>query len=387
MLRNRYVIGGGILFALILANIINYLLSGWGLITVNVKEAPLGQVIKSIERQGWVRIYSDIDPTSPVTMTVIKVPLAEAMASLSVNIGGNDRQPRGGGGPGGPGGAGGAGAPGGGPGGGGPGGGGGGGGGAQWKLGFFAAPTSAQVKQEILNFEQGNVSDDMRVYSYGAALDMLGTSDPDTEISAADPRLQNWPGYKAPPVAITPAAGNTADDQAATPPPAPPAPPTTVQDYFKALAEEADIWIMAPESWAPNVPAPAPSSSIISAVKHLVGSAHGSVQQAIILTSRRRGGGQRGGGGGESGWVYTEDRMRNAINGLPPEERPDAITQLNNEVKFMHDVQSAQPDQRRAMMRDHFKDRMTQSDMRRSPEKRAQRYARAVANRQTARGQ
>ena len=43
--------------------------------------------------------------------------------------------------------------------------------------------------------------------------------------------------------------------------------------------------------------------------------------------------------------------------------------------------------QRRDMMRKHFMNRMGQNDFRRSPEKRAQMYARAVSNRQAARGQ
>jgi hypothetical protein len=393
MLQNRYVIGGGIIFVLIVANIISYIFSGWGLITIHVNNAPIAQVVKSIERQGWVTIYSDLDPGSTVTMDVIRVPLPEAMATLCANITRPDNgeaHP-----PGGVAADGGAGRPpgGGAPGGGGPGegggrrNGGGFGGGAQWKLGFFAAPTSAQVKDEIRNFQSSNLGDEAKIFSYPTPLDMLaGDSDMP---SVADPRLQAWPGYKAPPPPVAPVADNSGDGSPA-PPADPPAPPSTVQDYLNALAQESDIWIVAPASWEAHVAAaPSPSASIIRAVKSLVGSAHGSVQEAIILTSRRGGGGgQRGGGfgGGDTGWAYTEDRIRNAIGGLPPEDRPAALNQLTAEVKFMHDVQAAPADQRRDMMRKHFMNRMGNNDFRRSPEKRAQRYARAVSNRQTATG-
>jgi hypothetical protein len=357
MLRNRYVIAGAILAVLLVANILNWIFSGWGLITVTVTNAPLGQVIKSIERQGWVTVYSDLDPSTPVSMYVVKVPLAEAMETLTANLGGTDdsgkRLPS-----------------------------------ADWHLGFFAAPTSAGVKQEIHAFQAGTLDDDAKIYSFGTPLQMLAT--PDTDMPAADPRLQTWPGYKAPPAPPTPAANDASNGQPADAPAAP-QPPTNVQDYFHALAEQSDIMIVAPGSWAPNVPAPPPSSSIIHAVKKLVGTAHGSVEEAIVLRSRERreggGGGGRGFAGGDTGWSYMQDRMENAIRGLPPEARPDATAQLQQEAKFHQDLEAAPPDQRRDLMRKHFMGKMGQNNWRRSPQKRAQMYARAVSNRQSARGQ
>jgi hypothetical protein len=352
MLRNRYVLGGGIIAILILANIISYILSNWGLITVKVTDAPLSQVIKSIERQGWVTIYTDLPADTKVTMWVDHVPLPEAMESLSANVSG------------------------------------------QWHLGFFAAPTSGAVKQEILAFQAGSVGDDTKTYSYPTPMDMLSSGNDDDGLPASNPYLQTWPGYHAPPAPPVQTADNNtnnADGQAPDPAPAPPAPPTTLQDYLQAVAQEADVWIMAPASWAPNVPAPPANISVSHAVKDLVSDAHGSVQQVIVLRGRQRrgpGGGQRGGfGGGDTGWAYMQDRMQNAINGLPADARPEATAQLAAEVKFQQDVQAAPPDQRRTMMRDHFMNRMGQNNWRRSPDKRAQMYQRAVSNRQSARGQ
>ena len=166
-----------ILGILVVANIAYQYYLNWGLITVKVHDAPLGKVIKSIEWQGWVKIYTNLDLNSKVSMYVDHVPLAEAMETLAVNVdiprpanrpdnGNGDRgrnRPDGanfggppGGGP--PGGGGGGGR-------GGFGGGGFGGGSAQWNLAFFVAPTSAQVKSEILSFEQDNRDDDTKIYS------------------------------------------------------------------------------------------------------------------------------------------------------------------------------------------------------------------------------
>jgi hypothetical protein len=338
MSQNRVLIGAGIIVLLILANIIRYVFLDWGLITIHAHEMPLAQVIKSIDRQGWVTIYTDMDPTTPVTMDCDKAPLAEAMETLTANIGG------------------------------------------QWKLGFFTAPTSAQVKNEIRSFQTGTAGDDTKIYSYQTPLQMLAT---DPDMPAADPRLQAWPGYQAPPPA--PAPPPPADGSQPDQPPAPPAPPSNLQDYLNAFAQESDIWVMSTVAWAPPVTtSPAPNSSIIRAVKNLVGNAHGSVEQAIVLQARRRGGGF---GGGDTGWAFMEDRMRNAINGLPADYRPTALAQLDQEVKFQQQVQAAPPADRRNMMREHFRNRMGANDWRRSPEKRAAMYARVVSNRVAARGQ
>jgi hypothetical protein len=346
--------------------------SDWGLITVRVHDVPLAQVIKSIERQGWVTLYTNIDPATPISMDVIKVPLPEAMETLAVNIppdnSGAGGAPAGGNGEvgrpgrGGPRGF----------------------GGAQWKLGFFAAPTSAQVKQEIYNFQSGAAPDDnTKIYSYPTSLQMLAT---DSEMPVADPRLQVWPGLPAAP----PAPANP-DGQ----PHAPPAPPATVQDYLDVLAQSADIWIMSPASWNPAVSgAPADGSSIIGAVKSMVGRGHGAVTQAIVLYTRPR----RAPGDGtprrvgfvnaDTGWFSGDDRIRNAINGLPPAARPAALDQLKQETAFRQQLRAAPADQRRAMLRQRFMNRAGAMDnWRRSPERRAQMYQRAVSNRVAARGQ
>ncbi len=79
--------------------------------------------------------------------------------------------------------------------------------------------------------------------------------------------------------------------------------------------------------------------------------------------------------------------MRNAINGLPAEDRPDALNQLNQEIAFQKQVRAAPPEQRRDMMRSHYSARIGAMDnWRRSPESRAQMYQHAVSNRQAVRG-
>ena len=390
MFNNRTSIVGGIIVLLLVANIINYFWSNWGLITIHAKDEPIGKVIKSIEWQGWVTIYSNIDPTEKITMDCDRVPLPEAMEDLSVNVegtGGSNAPVASGTTPGTTGGTPGAG-------GGGRGfRGGGGGGGAQWHLAFFVAPTSADVKAEIRSFTQGaDDTDDSHVFSYATPLTMLGDED---AVPVADPRKQVWPGLKMPPAPPAPPADPAAAANGAPPAaaPAPEAPPTSVQGYLQAFARQADIWIMAPANWDPPVQnPPPPNGSIIAAIRHFVGSAHGSVREAIILRGRPprvagdRPRGNRGGGGFDMSMM--EDRVDNAINGLPPEVQPAAREKLAAEKEFQKETAALPPEQRRQRMRDHFMQRLMEgnNNWRRSPQKRAQMYAHVVQARTAAIG-
>jgi hypothetical protein len=392
-----------IIAALVLANIANYLYSNWGLVTVKVHDQPLSKVIRSIEWQGWVKIYTNIPLDSKVTMYVDHVPLAEAMESLAANVdvpppvpGEDDgttrpRRDRPGGfaaafGGGAPGATNAAGfTPGGAP--GGPGGRGGGGGGfgrrAEWNLAFFVAPTSAGVKQEISDFQTSDTATDAKVYTYGTQTQLIASDDVTT---APDPHLQSWPGieaFNASTAAAVPQTNLAADTPPAGTPTDPPADsPPTVQTYLQDFAASANIWIMAAGSWTPQVTTPPPAnSSIISALKNLVSSSHGAVTQALVLRAGR-GGPRPTGNFSDGAW---EDRLRNTINGLPADQRPAALDQLTKEVQFRKELQALPPEQRRQKMFQHMMERMLYADRSRlSPEKRARAYQRMVAMRQAA---
>jgi hypothetical protein len=357
MPRNRYALAGGIIAFLLLANIVYYGFSDWGLITVKVQNAPLSQVIKSIEWQGWVKIYTNLPPDTKVSMYVDKVSLPEALETLSVNAGG------------------------------------------RWGLGFFVGPSSANVKETIHSFEAGSTDDSLKTYNYPVMLGMLITSDDaDNPMPTADPRLQTWPGIKAPVVPVSTNPAPPADSSIPSQPgdnqpaPTPPAPPDSVQGYLRSFAQAADIFIITNSSWDPPVAKPPPaSSSIISAIRNFVSDNHGAVTEAFVL--RARGPRGQGGGGFRRGFADGEDtgwdRMRNAINGLPEEMRVGALNQLDQESKFRKDVQAAPPDQRADMMRQHIQAKMADNGgpwQRMSPEQRAQRYQRMVANRMAAQG-
>ncbi len=74
----------GLLAGLILVWTAWQIYAGWGLVTLDEREAPVGKVLKSISRQGGIEIASNLDPTTPVSIRVKRVPPIEALDIVAV---------------------------------------------------------------------------------------------------------------------------------------------------------------------------------------------------------------------------------------------------------------------------------------------------------------
>lgn len=81
-LPKRTLAMGGSALLLSLLLVIRWL-SDWGLVTIHVKDAPLGTVISSIARQGHVRIETSLDPSVKVSMDADRVTATEAVEQLT----------------------------------------------------------------------------------------------------------------------------------------------------------------------------------------------------------------------------------------------------------------------------------------------------------------
>ena len=74
----------GIIALLLAVILIARWIGNWGLVSIHAKDQPLAKVIASIARQGGVRIESSLDPSSPVTINVVKVTPVEALDKLTM---------------------------------------------------------------------------------------------------------------------------------------------------------------------------------------------------------------------------------------------------------------------------------------------------------------
>ncbi len=61
-------------------------ISGWGSVTLDFRDAPLAKVIKSIERQGGVKITTNADQSQLITIRLERVSPFEAVDTLAVRI-------------------------------------------------------------------------------------------------------------------------------------------------------------------------------------------------------------------------------------------------------------------------------------------------------------
>ena len=124
---------------MLLAVIVVRWIADWGLVTVHVKNAPLGKVIASISRQGHVTIESPLDPATPVTMDVDLVPVSVAIDLLATRIDGS------------------------------------------WRVVYLAAPTKTALSEALLTLRSTGTLDEWTTYYYPApsVAGGFGESEPD----------------------------------------------------------------------------------------------------------------------------------------------------------------------------------------------------------------
>ena len=117
----------------------------WGFVTLNYSNAPLSNVIGSIENQGRVKISTNADPTTPVTIRLKRATVFEALDTLAVRIDGDMR------------------------------------------LAYIGAPSGEQIAEVLAAFASGSVPGDWVVFFFGLGRGMvLGDG------SVFDPRLIEW---------------------------------------------------------------------------------------------------------------------------------------------------------------------------------------------------
>ncbi|MEX1010221.1 MAG: hypothetical protein WEC72_02640 [Chthoniobacterales bacterium] len=83
MPQNRLILPG-LLALLVLLWTGWQIYAGWGLVTLDLRDAPLSKALAAISRQGGIEIASNVDPTIPVTIKVKRVPPVEALDIVAV---------------------------------------------------------------------------------------------------------------------------------------------------------------------------------------------------------------------------------------------------------------------------------------------------------------
>lgn len=124
-MERRRLILPGILAALVLAWAAWQIYAGWGLVTLDEIDAPVAKVLKSISRQGGIEIVSNLDPATPVSIRVKRVPPVEALDIVAVRTD------------------------------------------ASWRVAYLGAPDDGAIKTALADFTAGGESSGWTAYGTG----------------------------------------------------------------------------------------------------------------------------------------------------------------------------------------------------------------------------
>jgi hypothetical protein len=278
--------------------------ANWGLITIHAKQMPLSKVIASMQRQGHVKIMTDMPGTIPVTMDVDKVTVAFALEKLTVVTDAN------------------------------------------WRLLYFAAADSATLKKGEDAWLTGNHPQDWRMIAIGGGGGggMFGgggvTLGPDDDAPVFDPRNDIFKPKAAA--------------------------PQQLQAYFGEAAQMTSAAFAFPDAWNPTVASMPAEGIVTKSIPKLVSKVNGKSDAVFFVSENQRAPGP-GGFANRGDFNFDPDllaqRVQNEINQLPPEEKTEAQNNFDEENAFRKSLQNMTDDQRMAAFQQRMQDPNVQANM------------------------
>jgi len=191
-----------------------------------------------------------------------------------------------------------------------------------------------------------------------------------------------------------------------------------LQSYLSQMAQKTGAVAVAPRSWNPTLATPPKGGQVASAIRELVHSANGQVEEVFVIRVRNEdpnatadGGGDRGGppqrpdggfNGGPGGdrrdfnpqWIEERTEARLAV--LPTAEREQAKKDFDEMRANWQRIRALPEAERRAEMQKIFEnpafqermvERQLSQDAKRSPESRANRYRQYIERKQQMKSQ
>ncbi len=326
---------------LLLGNVAYRVWAGWGLITVNVTDAPLPTVIQSIAKQGGVSIRTNLEADKTVTMHVKKVPLSYALEVLA-NVAD-----------------------------------------ARVELGYFLAPTKPPIDALLTALAAGEKPEGWQRFHVPLPGGMIGGADEGT----SDPRLDRWEVKPAPEGTLQAYLEQAAKNVSArleAPKDWNPAISSTpksgeIQDVMPHLAKAAggaveEVFFLNGRRRDAPLADNGPPEPVRRALGMIAGGAGGD-DAAVEKTMRAMG-----------------DLMQARINQMPEDTRAKAQAEFDEGKKFFESMKDLTPDQRRAKMEEKMQEPATQEkffsgmakrDAMKTPEQRTERFRDYIQNKQS----
>jgi hypothetical protein len=382
--------------------------AGWGYVTLDVQNKPLAKVIKAIEWQGGVKISTNADPATPVTLIVDHVPAYEAVDALATAID------------------------------------------AETRLAYVAAKDSRQIKNVLAAFSGGNNPGGWVVLSgfggRGGGNQREGGNQnaqtrtnaqpgnqpatpaqapqPQTAQNGDQPRGErrsgaerqggdqggggNFGGWN---VGATFGDGLT-DPRAIVWKPSD-MPEKTLQTFFDQGAQKTGAIFALPEGWNPSVKKLPKEGRIGDVAVRVVKSGGGTVQEVFLLTvqpprPQQTAGSEENNGrweftrtvftpqrGGQRNPEWVAERTQAQLATLPEAQQVEAKKQMDEMRAFWESVRALPEEERRAKMeemmnkpeiQERIEERMSARDAKTPPQKREQRMKRYIERKNQMKG-
>jgi hypothetical protein len=321
-----FVLGG--IAACLCALVVWRWVSGWGLVTLDYTDVPLSKVIKSIESQGRVKIATNADLSTPVTILLKRAPVYEAIDTLAIRLDGDAR------------------------------------------LAYVAAPDKKQIAEVLSAFTSGTDPGTWAVFSVGFGGGRMGGGE-----TVTDPRQIEWKVGGSPDKNLQTLLGEGSQKTGAL--------FATPRDWNPALGK-------LPSGGKTGKVVSSLVSSVRGQVRELFlitvrpprpeGERNANQGrdrwegQRTVFSPRR--------GNRNSNPEWMAERVQAQIATLPAEERADARKQFDDMRKFWESVRNLPEDQRREKfaelmndpaVQERMENRMSARDSKRSPKQREQR--------------
>ncbi|MDD5198260.1 MAG: hypothetical protein PHC88_00525 [Terrimicrobiaceae bacterium] len=245
-----------------------------------------------------------------------------------------------------------------------------------WSVGYVAGPAKTDVAAGLAALKEGKRDENFVRFGFGGGFGGgMGGGD-----SVVDIRRVSWK--------VSPS-----DDQ-------------QLQSYLDQFAQKTGAMAMAPEAWNPTLAKTPDGGRAAAAIRGLVRSANGQVQEVFLIrvrddegdrtadAGRDRSGRADGGFGGGRGNFHPEwmeERAQARIEQLPAEDRAQAKKDFDDMRATWQKIRSLPEAERRAAMEKLFNDpavqermmeRQMSRDAKRSPEKRAERFRQYIQRKQ-----
>ncbi|HEX8311887.1 MAG TPA: hypothetical protein VF614_11250 [Chthoniobacteraceae bacterium] len=313
-MNNRLRLALAVLVILCLANLGWRLWANRGLVTVHADGTSVAEVVRSLEKQGGIRLRSNLPAEATVTMHVTKVPLLHALEVLSANTG------------------------------------------ASWSVGYFTAPDKATIETALATFTGGERPEGWKRFSMPGMRGMGGVGGYDVGIT--DPRTEQWNATSAsegtlhayleqaslalsaqlwapeqwnPAISKTPSAGEARN---------------AIPKLAKA-AQGASAEVFLLTGRRDDRPPTA--------------AAGGGERREPGAGERPAGGGFRGGPPSPEARKAMEERTLASIEKLPKEQRAEARAEFDERRRFFEELSKLPEEERRAKMQERMEQMMNNS--------------------------